>query len=327
MTFLKRTLAALALGTAFTATGSAADIDPFWPSDSKQVMRLNIKQVLESDLIKKYALAQLKQAMEGQDAQKTLKALGLDPLKDIESVSAGFWGDNPQDMHGLMVLRGKFDGQKLFAAIEKEAAKNGDKVSIVKEGDTQLVKIVVDQIPEPVYGTLANDTTILVGTDKKLVLTGVKVADKKETNKLDAALSDLVKAADEKASMYFVGLSSGKVGDIPPNPLIEDAEKLKKQMEALKSSSMTLRVTGDVSMEFLMSMKDKDAATDFGDSINDMLNKAKAFMPFITQQAPQAKAIVDDLKKSLKSSVDDKNIKMTVKLSGDAIGKAVGTEE
>ena len=44
-------------------------------------------------------------------------------------------------------------------------------------------------------------------------------------------------------------------------------------------------------------------------------------------QAPQAKAVVDDLKKNLTSKVDGKNVKMSLKLTGDAIGKAVGADE
>ena len=38
-------------------------------------------------------------------------------------------------------------------------------------------------------------------------------------------------------------------------------------------------------------------------------------------------ASVDDLKKNLNSKVDGKNIKVGLKLSGDAIGKAVGSDE
>jgi len=319
-------LAAVVAGLGINPARSA-DVDPLWPADSQQVMKLNIRQILESDIIKKYALAQIKQAMEGKDAQKMMKDLGLDPLKDIDTLSGGLWGDDPKDMHGLVILRGKFDPAKLFEAIDKAIQKDGDKISIVKEGDTKLVKIVADNIPEPLYATMADDKTILVASDKKIVMAGVKAADTKAKSAIKADLVELVKAMDDKASMFFCGLSSGKVGEIPPNPIFDDVEKLKKQLESMQSSSMTLRVTGDVSMELMMSMKSTDSADDFGTTVKELLDKARVFLPIIAMQAPQAKAIVDDLKKNLGSKVDGKNIKMNVKISGDAIGKAVGAEE
>lgn len=308
-------------------TGGSANVDPLWPAESQQVFKINVRQILDSDIIKKYALAQLKQAMEGRNAQDTLKDLGLDPLKDFDSISGGLWGDDPRDMHGVVIIRGKFDSAKLFEAAEKAAAKDGDKISIVKEGDTKLIKVVVDQIPEPLFATMADDKTIIVGTDKKLTLDGVKASDNKSKPVIKDELADLVKAADEKASMFFVGLSSGKVNDIPPNPIFEDTEKLKKQLESMKSSAMTLRVTTDISLEMIMMMKDEDSANDFGATMKELMDKARVFLPIIAMQAPQAKAIVDDLKKHLNSEVKGKNIQMKMKITGDAIGKAVGADE
>jgi hypothetical protein len=316
---------ALALGV--SAPARAADVDPLIPSDSKQVMRLNIKQILESDIIKKYALAQIKQAMEGQEASKALKELGLDPLKDIETLNAGLWGDDPQNMHGLAILRGKFDPAKLFEAIDKAIKKDGDKVSIVKEGDVKLVKIVVDKIPEPLYASMADDNTILLGSDKKIVLDGIKAADNKQSKaNLSKELGDLVKSMDDKASMYYVAMA-GKVGDIPPNPVFDDVEKLKKQLEAMESSAMMLKVSGDVAIEAHMNMKDGASATDFGDSVKELLDKARVFLPLIAMQMPQAKPVVDDFKKNLKSEVKEKQIKITMKVTGDSIGKAVGADD
>jgi hypothetical protein len=325
---MKRWLLVLCVAVVgFAVPARAADADPLLPAESMQVMRVNLKQIIESDIIKKYALANIKQAMEGKDASKMLKELGLDPLKDIESISAGWWGDDPKDMHGVFVLRGKFDGEKIFAAVEKEVQKDGSKMSIVKDGDVKFVKVVVDNLPEPVYATMANEKTIIAGTDKKLVLTAVKLADDKSAKPvLKPALLELYKSMDEKASVVYCGLP-GKIGDIPPNPVFDDPEKLKKQLESLVSQSMTVRVGTDVTLDIIMSMKDKEAAEDFGSTVTDLIDKVRTFLPLIAMGQPNAKPVIDDLKKTLKSSVDSKNVKMTVKLSGDAIGKAVGAEE
>ncbi|CAN5121392.1 hypothetical protein BH11PLA2_BH11PLA2_17040 [soil metagenome] len=325
--WIRSVAAAAVVAVSVAAPARAADIDPLIPAESKQVMRLNIKQILESDIIKKYALNQIKQAMEGADASKALKELGLDPLKDIDTLNAGFWGDDPQNMHGLAILKGKFDPAKLFEAVDKAIKKDGDKVSIVKEGDVKLIKIVMDKVPEPLYASMADDKTILLATDKKIVLEAIKASDAKATKSgVQKELSELVAKMDDKASMYYVGLT-GKIGDIPDNPIFEDTVKLKKQLESMESSAMMIRVSGDVAIEAHMNMKDAASADDFGSTIKDLMDKARVFLPLIAMQAPQAKPVVDDLKKSLSSKVDSKQIKVTLKLTGDAIGKAVGADE
>lgn len=329
MRFVSKLLAAAAIGIGLTATPiRAAEIEKLIPAEAESYFQINLKQIIESDLFKKYALANLKQAMEGNEAQKTLKALGLDPLKDVDTITGGFWGDDPQNMKALVVVRGKFDPAKLFEAAEAAAKKDGDKVSIVKEGDYTLVKITANNRPEPFFASVVNETTLVGGTDKKVVTTAMKASDAKDTKSgLKKELVDLIGKMDGKASMFGVGVSNGKVGDIPAIPGIDDPEKLKKQLEKMDSSSMTLKVTGDVSLEIQMSMKDGAAADDFGATVDDLLGKAKALLPLIGGQAPQMKPIITDVTKSLKSKVEKNDIVISVKLTGGAIGKAAGSDD
>ena len=328
MRFVRNLLAAAAIGVGLTATPiRAAEVEKLIPAEAESYFQINLKQIIESDLFKKYALANLKQAMEGNEAQQTLKALGLDPLKDVDSITGGFWGDNPQEMKALLVIRGKFDPAKLFEAAEAAAKKDGDKVAIVKDGDYTLVKITGGNRPEPFFASVVNETTLVGGTDKKIVTTAMKASDDKSKSGLKKELTQLIEKMDGKASMFGVGVSSGKVGDIPAIPGIDDPEKLKKQLEKLESSSMTLKVTGDVALEIQMSMKDGAAADDFGATVDDLLGKAKALLPLIGGQAPQMKPIITDVTKSLKSKVDKKEIVISVRLTGGSIGKAAGSDD
>ncbi len=328
MRFVRRLLAAAAIGIGLTATPvRAAEVERLIPAETTSYLHVNLKQIIDSDLFKKYALANLKQAMQGNEAQETLKTLGLDPLKDIDSVTAGIWGDDPQNMQALVVVRGKFDPAKLFEAVEAAAKKDGDKVSVVKDSGYTLVKITGGNRPEPFYASVANEKTIVGGTDKKLVTAAMKASDDNSKPAIKKELADLVGKMDSKASMFGCGLNSGKVGDIPPIPGIDDPEKLKKQLEKLESSSMTLKVTGDVSLEIMMTMKDTASADDLGATVDDLLGKAKALLPLLAGQAPQMKPIVTDVTKTLNSKVDSKDIKIGVKLTGGSIGKAAGSDD
>lgn len=329
MRIVRKMLAATVIGLGLTGSVTrAADVEKLIPAEAESYVQINFKQILDSDLFKKYALANLKQAMEGNDAQKTLKSLGLDPLKDVDSVTAGFWGDNPQEMKALVVVRGTFDPEKLFEAAEAAAKKDGDKVSIVNEGDYKLVKITGGNRPEPFFASVADKKTLIGGTDKKLVTTAMKASEGGAAKSaIKKELADLVTKMDSKASMFAVGVSSGKVGDIPQIPGIDDPEKLKKQLEKMESSSMTLKVTGDVALEIQLSMKDGAAADDLGATVDDLLGKAKALLPLLGGQAPQMKPIITDVTKSLKSKVEKKEIVIGLKLTGGSIGKAAGSDD
>jgi hypothetical protein len=322
----------MALAAAFALTGAfapakAADLEPLLPAETEQLIRVNVRQILESDLIKKYALNQIKQALEGNDAQKQLKELGMDPLKDIDSITGGIWGDDPQNMKFVMIAKGKFDPAKLFEKAEAEAKKDGDKIGIVKDGSYTLVKFTVPNRPDPLFMSVADEKTVLVGSEKGLVTAAMKAAETKSKSVLKKELVALADTVDSKASMSVVALSSGKVGDIPPNPLFDNPEKLKKQLEKMETMAMTVKVTGDITLEVAMGMKDGDAADDFGGTVDELLNKAKAFLPFLAMQSPNMKPVVTDISKSLKSKVEKKAVNITAKLSGDAIGKAAGADD
>jgi hypothetical protein len=319
--------AAIVTSAVWAAPARAADVDPLLPADTEQVFFVNVRQILDSDLVKKFALAQIKQALEGNDAQKTMKELGLDPLKDVDKISGGAWGEDAQNMKALFVVRGKFDLEKLFDAAKKAAEKDGDKVGIVTEGDFKLVKVTVPNRPDPIYVSGVDNKTIVAGTDKGLVTSAMKASEKKDKPAIKKALADLVEKMDAKASMFVCGVSSGKEVNLPPNLPLDNPEKLKKQLEKIETVAMTLRVTGDISLDFAMGMKDTEAADDFGTTVDDLLQKGKAFLPLIAMQQQQMKPIVNDITKTLKSKVDKKTVSVTAKLSGDSIGKAVGSDD
>jgi hypothetical protein len=324
--FLLSTL--LVASAAFTApVARAAEIDNLLPAQTESVLFVNIKQFLEADLIKKYALGQVTQMLESnEEAQKLLKDLGIDPLKDLDRVTAGFWGKDAEDVNGVAIIRGKFDLEKLFAAAEREAKNNGDKMAIVKEGDYKLVKFTPENQPKPIFASAADENTIIAGTDKKLVAATLTAAKEKAKPAISKELSAMLLKADEKATMYIVGKSNGEKVELPPNVNIPgvDGEKLAKQLQQLDNYNMTIRLTGDISLEMTMGMKDADSADDFGDTLNQLIGTVKGFLPLIAGQQPNFKPLADEIGKTLKSKVTGKDVTVNLKLSGTTISQAAG---
>jgi len=135
-------LSALAAGFAallMAAPLRAAAIDPYLPVDSETIMIVNFRQAFDSGLIKKVGLDNIRDLIKSQEKLSAiLKDLGLDPLKDIDKlIVAGPAADADQEK-GIIIVRGRFDLDKLKAAAEKAAKDDKDAIKIVKAGQFTL---------------------------------------------------------------------------------------------------------------------------------------------------------------------------------------------
>lgn len=316
-------LSRLALATAFavaltTAPARAADPDKLLPADADTVGYINVKGLIGSDVVKKYALEQLKQALAGQDAKKLLDEMGLDPLKDIETIWIGSSGKDASDMKALIIGHGKFDSDKLLKAAEAAAKKDGDKFSVIKDGGMTLFKFQPEQ-GNPVYGTVVDETTVIAGTDKKLVATALE----QKKASLSADLAALVKKQDEKSTMFMTSVVKGKFNNVKlPAQLPIDLSGFEKALPSTDSLSVVIKVTGDIKLEITMGMKDEDSATDMGDAMAKLIDGIKGLVPLAAAADPKAKPLVDVVK-TIKSDVKKKDVTVVGTVTGDNIGKMI----
>ncbi len=320
---LSRLVLAAGFAISVAASGArAAEPDKLLPADSDSVTFVNVKQILGSEVVKKYALEQIKQALAGQDAKQFLEQLGLDPLKDIDKVWAGSSGKDLSDLKGLAIVHGKFDPEKLLKAAEGLAKKEADKFSLIKDGATTMIKYQPDQ-GNPVYGTVVDDTTVIVGTEKKLITTAVKQAADQKAAPISADLVALVKKMDDKASVFTTSVVKGKLDGVKiPPQLPIDLSGVEKALPKTETMSLIVRVSGDIGLEFLFGMKDDDAATDMGDAMNKAIDGIKGLITVAAAAEPKAKPFVEVVK-TFKSDVKKKDVIITGKVAGEVIGKAI----
>src|SRR5690348_15351621 len=92
----------------------AAELDKFLPDDTQVVASINVRQILDSGLAKKYEIAKEFEKALGQneEATKVLKGLGLDPLKDITRITIAHTGKQ-DDKQVLACIHGSFDLAKI----------------------------------------------------------------------------------------------------------------------------------------------------------------------------------------------------------------------
>jgi hypothetical protein len=341
---VKAKLPALACATLLALGGFArsAEVEPLLPAATEQIIHINVKKGFDSDIVKKYGLAPLKLQLEKKEAKDFLEEIGFDPLKDIESITVAIWGDKPPEEKGkrgtppdtLSILRGSFDPNKLFAAAEKYARQKPDVVSIVEEGDYKLVRFVSGD-GKPGFAAVADEKTLVVGSDKAVVAEAVTTAIKKSKPAIGKALALLVKKQDDNATMFYCGILEDKFkslpeAKLPPLPLGDwpfEGGKINDGLKNLSTLAVTMRVGKEIFVDMALGMKDQDSADDFGSTMSKLVDLLKTLLPLAALQQPKLQTLVNEFNNTVKTKVKDTTITLSVKLSAEAIGKATGAPD
>ncbi|HJZ94204.1 MAG TPA: hypothetical protein VKE40_25290 [Gemmataceae bacterium] len=315
--------AALVAALALAPTARAAEPDKLIPADADTVVSINVKQLVDSEIVKKYAVEQIKQTLEGQDIRKYLRDMGLDPLKDIDRVVIAGSGKDQNDIKGIVVVRGKFDPEKLYKTAEAETKRKPDQFALVKDGKDVMFKWQPDN-GNPVYGTVVDESTVIFGTDKKIITNALAAAngDKKPT--INRQLASMITKMDDKASVWAVAIVKGKL-DNAKLPGGGGAQNLQAQIPNLETVTAVIRVTGDINLEVTLGMKDEASADEMGKAVDEVLVQVKGFAPLLAANDPKMKPLAEAAK-SLKSTVKDRNIIISAKVPGSAIGQLLNPD-
>lgn len=313
--------AALLLALAAGPVARAAEPDKLLPADSDTVISINVKQIMDSDIVKKYAVEQMKQALQGADIKKFMDDLGLDPLKDIEKVVIGGSWTDQNDIKGLVIIRGTFDPDKLYRAAEAQTKKDADHFSMIKDGNDVIFKYQPDN-GNPVYGTVVDKTTVILGTEKKYVTTATATAAAPPKKvELGKDIAVMINRMDDKASVWVAAVVKDKLDKLPI-PMGGGIPNLQGQLGKMDAVTAVLQVNKDIDLTVNLGMKDDGSADEMGKTVDELLQTVKGALPFLAAQNEQLKPLVDVVK-TLKCEVRAKTVTITGKVTGAAIGKMI----
>jgi len=172
----------------------------------------------------------------------------------------------------------------------------------------------------PMYGTVVDEKTVVLGSEKKMITTALAAAaaeNKKPAINKD--LATLIGKMDDKASVWVAAVLKGKLDNakLPGGPA--GNPKLQDQLANLETVTLVIKITGDVTLDVNMAMSDAKAAEEMGAAMEEMITTIKGLLPFLVAQNPQAKPLQDTVK-TLKSTVKDKTVTLTGKMTGATIG-------
>lgn len=278
--FLARTfnLALLAAAVVAVTAGAQPSTEPGGSDDSswlqpnaEVIVKIDVKQMMASDLMKKGGIDAIKKAIEKDEkASKAFEAMGLDVTKDIDTLlisASGGGARSPKDVKGRIVVRGRFDQDKITDLLKKRADA-GPGVKLVKEGSTQLFEFMVreDQV---LYGAFIDRNTMVLTQTKEatadLVSNGgrrgelsklMRSAQRRHTGKESVAISLVVNDEMKKALGAMKGGElAAKLDTLTAGVTLTDAvainltgatgdpkaaAQMKKMLEALKATGAAL---------------------------------------------------------------------------------------
>lgn len=303
---------ALALTPAFAP---AAEVHKLLPDDTSAVISVNVRQIMDSPLAKKYALDLIKQAINDQaGAKKVLEALGLDPLKDIDQliVAAPDLSDTDE---GLVIVTGKFDPAKI-RNLAAEAAKNqADQFKIHKAGDYTLYEIKAPDLPAPAFAAVADKNTLVIAPKQEYAVAALdKAAGKKTTALKNKAMGALLQQIDGKQSVWVAVAGSALEKGIPGL----DDPNVKEFLSKLDAVAGGLTVTDDIKAQFVLNAKDVKGAKELSQGVGEGINQGLVIIALLAGQQKELAPLVDVLK-GVKVNQRDKSVVITGEVTKDVI--------
>jgi hypothetical protein len=288
----------------------AAELDKHLPGDTAAVAVVNVRQLLDSPLGKKFLIERYQAALkQNEEARRMFAALNLDPLKDIDSVVVSAASLNPEKV--LLLVHGKFDLAKLQAAAEDFAKKNPDKLKILKEDKLTVYEAKNDK--NTAYSTFADKTTIVISPSKSLVV-DITTAAGKSGAPVKKELQDLLAKADGKQAMWLAAVLPDELKKgLARNPNAGDIA------DKVNGFSGSVGVDKDIQGSLMIHTADAKSA----DSISEMLDGVKGFAKLAAGNNPDVGKLLSDVVDAVKINAEKNGVTLNVKISEEMIEKGL----
>lgn len=306
-------LLAVGLLLSFAVPASAATPDKLLPADSDVVIQVNVKPLLDSGVVKKHALEEIKTAIkDNAKAGEILRQLNFDPLKDVTAVTMSMSLSNAKQPDFLGILRGTFDVDKIHA----ELAKHTDKVASSEYGSLKVYEN--KEAGQSGYVSVLDKGTVVVSNKKTYVHNAIDHAKASGASNLKKELQSALEQTDDKQTIWMaVGMTDTL------KKLAQAAGQGAPGIEALEGMTLGLVVKDDVSLEFNLLARNADEAKQMAPLLEQGLDQGKAMVPFLTRGDKALADVITDILATTKVSADGKKVKTRSNISSENVEKLV----
>jgi len=312
---------ALTLAATLSAAPARADVTKYLPNDTEILLRVNVRQILDSALVKKHGIDKIKDLInQSNEAQQALQALGLDPLKDVNVLTvAGPGGNDPEK--GLFLIEGNFNAEKFNALAEQAAKDNPDSLKVSKIGDRKVWEVTVPGAPQSLHVLLLDKNTLVAAASKAGLTEVIDRAAGKKKGTLNKNVKALLDKTSPKQSLTFIALGSALVKSLEDAP-IPNVDKVLPLLKDFKGFSGGLTVGETIKLQFAVDSKDAQSAKDFADKADVGL---AAIQLFVRAQAKDDKRLepVVEIVRTLRVDAEGSFIIVRAEVTEEVIAKAL----
>jgi hypothetical protein len=319
--FCKGGLALLLMGAFLAPPACAGEIDRYLPEDTEIFVSVNVRQVVSSDLFKKYGLDDLRDALKNIDrVEDILKDLGFDPFRDLERVLLASPGGADQDK-GLAIVHGQFDLAKFKAKAEEALRDHPEALKLHKvpngAGGQFLVYEVTAPDPDtPLFVALASKNTLLASWGKDYVVDALKKAPGKAAPALkNKDMQALLEKMDLKQSVALAAVGKALTKGALP---WDEAAKAFEKVDALGGG---LTLGDDVKVEVVISAKTEEDAREFKNAAERGVNQALTVLAVLATAQKEFNPALE-IVKSVKVTARGKIVSLKGQINADVIEDA-----
>jgi hypothetical protein len=303
-------LAALAL---LLPEARAADVDPYAPADSEWVLQVNVKQLAAAPAVKKHATEPLTAALRGKfDALKALPALGIDPLKDVHTLTTAGSG-LPDDRQALTIVRGGFDADKLRKSADGLVKQQPDAWKALKQGEVTAYAHIDKSGTVFAYLAVLPDGTLVLSPARKYVAAALAL-DPKKAPRVSEGLRKLVAAADARDDLWLASVTPDHV-----RKLLAKSPYASGIADDVTAFTARITVGDDLKIAFSTHTKGKKSAEEAA----QLLEAAKGFASIAVQNVEGVGPLLAELINACKTSTDGGTATLSGRLSDEQIAEAL----
>jgi hypothetical protein len=313
----------LAVGS---APASAAAPDRFLPADTEIVLSINVKGLLDSPLVKKYALDELKAALQ---SHELLTRLNTDPLKIVEQITIA--GGNikfdapaggkpiPQaKAETLIIIRGRFDPDRANRLLAETAQKSPDKVGVTEHGTLKVYEL--KGLDAPLFGVFVDKETLLLSETKSRVTNVLDQGQGQRPDKVSKQLAAILEKVDDKPTVWVASTIPAAMKDLLKTATLAGGGDV---ADKLVGVTIGLAVKDNIGLEFNIHATDTKAAT----QVRFGLEKAKALATVLVltvkDKDPDAANALADILSSIRITVRDNAASIRGEVTAETIDKAL----
>ena len=312
----RTTLAALVV-LALAIPAGAAEVNKFLPDDTDAVLVLNVKQLLNSPLVQKHALEELKTMLKGNsEATKHLEALGFDPFKDLTSITLAVCITKGEPK-ALMIAQGDFDMAKFEHKAEDLMKEKPGMLKVTKEGKFKIYELKTEQGGDkPGYFSAPDSHTIVASNQKEYVVNALGRSDNKRPT-IKKEVEELITKADANQSLWFAVPGSSLLNsDAAGSP---DGKKFIEKLDSVRGG---VSINRDVKMAIDFVAKGADGAKELAEMLQGYLDQAKGLLAVLAGDKKELAAAVGIIE-SMKVETSGNNVSLKAEASESQLEKSL----